>query len=704
MKLIQTLTILFFVNFWSLGQSVERVMLHFNKSVYLPKDTVYFKAYLYSESTLSTDSLSKVLHITLLSKNGVVIEKQRLQLINGQTTGAFVIKNTQDTTLYYVRAFTNYQKNFGDSSLYIKPIVFCSNNYIFQKNDILPQNIHLSFEPQSGTLVEGLPSKINVLCTDFFGNPVRVSGEVIDSDKTVSAIFKTDTSGRDQFLFVPVANKTYRAQISTQNKEAIFSFFNINKNGNSLYTISDKTDTLNFRFYTNINVSLKRIFIETNEKTIQIAEDSTGRNVLKFSIPKYLFPVGRSTVLVEDKQGNVLSRYSFQNVISPKFKIQFDPKQRELNISTNNEMVQDISVSILNLPPTEQYLTYPATTTKPMSVSFQKEQGIKVRGRVSTENGVTYPNQDLIIMNLKTNDSFSVKTNGESTFSFEDNTLEDTLIYFVQGIKNNGKLLKVSVSKIDDLDSASINIPDDYQFKKKSIMPFAAIEVRNSNQDTLKTITLANVKIKGKAREKYIGEKSKMLNADYTIGKDEIIQRVGSGAARNLQELLTGRVPGLVSTGSGLKIRGSNSFQGDTPVLILVDGFPSDESIVFGNWQTIEKIEIVKNLAGAALYGTRSSGGIIAITTNNMRLSRSNTTPNQLSEGVLKIPAYSFSYSESYSNWYPNTSITKTKTATFPLNTINLPSDIYVHIEGITTAGVPFEWLEKVKIVPNSSK
>ncbi len=87
-------------------------------------------------------------------------------------------------------------------------------------------------------------------------------------------------------------------------------------------------------------------------------------------------------------------------------------------------------------------------------------------------------------------------------------------------------------------------------------------------------------------------------------------------------EALQGQVPGLMVTGKGapgespsLQLRGSAVLNKDnsTAPLVLVDGVPADFN--FLNPEDIESINVLKDAASSAIYGSRAANGVLLITT-----------------------------------------------------------------------------------------
>jgi TonB-dependent SusC/RagA subfamily outer membrane receptor len=104
--------------------------------------------------------------------------------------------------------------------------------------------------------------------------------------------------------------------------------------------------------------------------------------------------------------------------------------------------------------------------------------------------------------------------------------------------------------------------------------------------------------------------------------------RTDRPSSGRLEEMLMGRIPGLQVTrlANGeysLRIRGVNSFLGNTEPLVVVDGLPLQQG--FGsalgmiNPEDVARIDVLKDAASAAIYGLRGANGVILITTRRTR-------------------------------------------------------------------------------------
>jgi Outer membrane receptor proteins, mostly Fe transport len=127
--------------------------------------------------------------------------------------------------------------------------------------------------------------------------------------------------------------------------------------------------------------------------------------------------------------------------------------------------------------------------------------------------------------------------------------------------------------------------------------------------------------------------KRELANAITTVTSREI----QNGAAQQIDQALQGKIPGaMINQNSGnpggsisIQLRGANTILGNTEPLYIVDGVivNNDRNVLLNlggyaqnrlvdlNPNDIERIEVVKGAAAAAIYGSRANNGVIQIFT-----------------------------------------------------------------------------------------
>ncbi|TCC93406.1 hypothetical protein EZ428_01135 [Pedobacter frigiditerrae] len=99
---------------------VEKLYLSFDKPYYNVGDTVWFKSFLLNGNHTLNDRTDKI-YIELFNDSLNFVENRVIALNNGLGYGDFALKNNLKEGSYTIRAYSNWQQNFG-------------NNYFFQKS------------------------------------------------------------------------------------------------------------------------------------------------------------------------------------------------------------------------------------------------------------------------------------------------------------------------------------------------------------------------------------------------------------------------------------------------------------------------------------------------------------------------------------------------------------------------------------------
>lgn len=107
--------------------------------------------------------------------------------------------------------------------------------------------------------------------------------------------------------------------------------------------------------------------------------------------------------------------------------------------------------------------------------------------------------------------------------------------------------------------------------------------------------------------------KSDRATGSYGILKKEVlVNQVTSNVIDKMEGAMAGV---LVNEDNTFEIRGVSTLFGNDQPLIVVDGLPLESDLSDINPEDIEQITVLKDAASAAIYGVRSSNGVIVITT-----------------------------------------------------------------------------------------
>lgn len=183
----------------------------------------------------------------------------------------------------------------------------------------------------------------------------------------------------------------------------------------------------------------------------------------------------------------------------------------------------------------------------------------------------------------------------------------------------------------------SIDVPDENTILVYSSVGFISEEIIVGSRSVIDLIMMPDIKALEEVVVVGYGTQKKedVIGSIATVKSDKIIQVPSPTFVSGLQGQATGvyvssssGVPGAKQT---VKIRGVNSISSGTDPLWIVDGMPiysgngleqsagstSQDPMSLINPNDIESIEILKDAAATAIYGSRGSNGVIIITTKS---------------------------------------------------------------------------------------
>lgn len=215
----------------------EKAHLHFDNTSYYVGDTIWFKAYVTLAEQSLPSPISRPLYVELVDQSGHVANKQIVKLVNGEGHGQIILPKSILTGYYEVRAFTRWMLGFNEQQYFSRtfPIYQSSNsdnpersitNYRLNKSmKQRPINsdekFMVSFFPEGGQLVEGVPSQVAFKAESLKEGSVKVSGSLYTEDGQKVTTLQSMHDGMGSFEYTP-SEKPAIAKVSYNNKEYEF--------------------------------------------------------------------------------------------------------------------------------------------------------------------------------------------------------------------------------------------------------------------------------------------------------------------------------------------------------------------------------------------------------------------------------------------------------------------------------------------------
>jgi TonB-linked SusC/RagA family outer membrane protein len=153
-----------------------------------------------------------------------------------------------------------------------------------------------------------------------------------------------------------------------------------------------------------------------------------------------------------------------------------------------------------------------------------------------------------------------------------------------------------------------------------SFIGYAPVEIAVGNQTTLTVALTADVtQLNEVVVVGYTTQKKGEITGSVAVVD---VDRVAKAPYSNVLQSMVGAVSGVSITQDGqpgkgrtdIKIRGITTLNNNQP-LYVVDGVPTIEDLSNLNPNDIESIQILKDASAASIYGSRSAGGVVVVTT-----------------------------------------------------------------------------------------
>lgn len=100
----------------------EKIYLHTDKPYYYAGDQLFFKGYFAYGNPFLRDELSKVLHVEVVSADRDRIIEKKFPIRDGIVVGDFYLPDTLNGEKYFLRAYTNWMRNYGPNQYFLQAI------------------------------------------------------------------------------------------------------------------------------------------------------------------------------------------------------------------------------------------------------------------------------------------------------------------------------------------------------------------------------------------------------------------------------------------------------------------------------------------------------------------------------------------------------------------------------------------------------
>ncbi|MEP7237508.1 MAG: hypothetical protein ABI685_06580 [Ferruginibacter sp.] len=199
-----------FLYFDALAHKSEKIHLHLDKDIYLPGETIWFKAYLLYNNQPSF--LSTNFYIAIYDDDGKLMLQKQYPVFNGSCYGEIALPDSLPAKSIRIRVATKGILLSNTSNYYERVVTIFQQVKTKSKVIFANQPVLLQFLPEGGSVIAGFQNVFAIKATNTLGEPTQVSGKIIESitGNFIDSFF-TDITGLGKISMLPKTDKSYLA-------------------------------------------------------------------------------------------------------------------------------------------------------------------------------------------------------------------------------------------------------------------------------------------------------------------------------------------------------------------------------------------------------------------------------------------------------------------------------------------------------------
>ena len=287
--------------------------LHLNKTSFLQGENIWFQAYVFEQNSQKLHKPTSNLYVSIYDELGKLKKQKLIHIQNGIGKGNFKIDSSFTNTAYFIKASTNWMRNFDEDFSFSQKIVVVKNNE--SKVQKINKDSFFDFQlfPEGGHIVANTFNRIGILLKDANNKGVEITkGTIKDQNGKEIDVFKTNSFGLGEAFLPFKENQKYIFEAILTNGEKIEVMTpDVKKLGITLNLVNDEK---NQNFIVNILTNSKTLQ-NISGKNYKIWLHNTRKYIhydLKFDVSKkvYAFILEKNSIL---KGINIITLFNEEN-------------------------------------------------------------------------------------------------------------------------------------------------------------------------------------------------------------------------------------------------------------------------------------------------------------------------------------------------------------------------------------------------------
>ncbi|HJV18671.1 MAG TPA: hypothetical protein VJ552_02225 [Sediminibacterium sp.] len=190
------------------GFPKEKIHIHFDKQLYNPDETIWYKVYLMAGNEPSP--LSKNMYVEWYDTTGRMIKQTVAPLYLSSAKGSFDVPADYKGSFIHLKAFTRWMLNEDTAFLYERDLLINHASAQAAPKKPSPQTTSVGIFPEGGSLIMGLNSRVAFKSVNAYGLPVLIKGVLVNDKKEIIDSLKVKHDGMGMFDLQPLPGERYQ--------------------------------------------------------------------------------------------------------------------------------------------------------------------------------------------------------------------------------------------------------------------------------------------------------------------------------------------------------------------------------------------------------------------------------------------------------------------------------------------------------------
>ncbi|UCH14214.1 MAG: hypothetical protein JSV22_14085 [Bacteroidales bacterium] len=395
----------------------EKLYITTDRNLYFTGENILFKIICTESNYNIPVNISSLVYFELLDSDNKPVSRHKIEIKEGFGSGCIALPDIIATGNYRIRAYTNWMKNFGDNSFFIKNLIIINpdKEVVFRipESETL-KTLSVDFFPESGRLIKDLDNHIVLRVLNQYNEGINARAHLY-KDSVILKEFEI-IKGIGSFNLKPCNTKNYYAKV----------FVNDSVSKSFIIPEAYKYGAImNIEDFSQKTVSLKVSSNLHDERTENL---SFILNVEKNSIVYYSSSIFlKDTFLITDIPASYIPEgisyinlYNENNELHCTCPVYKRPKETiDIEIVTDkNEYKKREKVNLVI-----------KTRTGNSPVSANLAIKVKKSGDPFEGNGINFQNK-FILNNIALEDIFNYYSNPQNSFDYSD--INNALIACIQ--------------------------------------------------------------------------------------------------------------------------------------------------------------------------------------------------------------------------------------------------------------------------------